>query len=155
MTYLWILQALFSWNVQFFNALFNFLLFPLVNLHKKMCYSAAISYTVFGNIMHCFSQKHNIFLCGCFQQFVFLYIFVSLLKRFRVFSYKAFPYRTFLHIFSAYGRKNCATMPTKNAQIIVPSPNVPPNKKPIATNKKSVTTRITPNFFFHFFIPHN
>ena len=42
-----------------------------------------------------------------------------------------------------------ATGPTTNTQIMVPIPNIPPNKNPINTKHPSVTIRMIPNDFFH------
>ncbi len=43
--------------------------------------------------------------------------------------------------FSLKGKKSPATGPTTKAQIIVPSPTVPPSKKPMPAKHKSTTTR--------------
>ena len=43
-----------------------------------------------------------------------------------------------------YGIKICATGPTIKAQIIVPSPKVPPSRKPAITKKQSVRMRTMP-----------
>jgi len=50
-----------------------------------------------------------------------------------------------LTIFSDPGKKKSATHPTRNAQMIVPIPQIPPSIAPTSTNAKSVTTRTSPN----------
>ena len=93
MTFLWILQALFSWNVQIFIALFIFLLMHLVKMHKKMCYLFR-----FSDRQTSWKSAHFSLSWACQRRFftaflyfyiIYLYVIVYTIKR-SVFYEKVF-----------------------------------------------------------------